>query len=35
MHQFDPRSAIDVAPDERPEQYGRLWAESGFKKWAG
>jgi cation diffusion facilitator CzcD-associated flavoprotein CzcO len=33
MHQFDPRSAMDVAPDERLEQYERLWAEPGFKKW--
>jgi cation diffusion facilitator CzcD-associated flavoprotein CzcO len=33
IHQFDPRSAMDVAPDERLEQYERLWAEPGFKKW--
>src|SRR6267143_1336330 len=33
MHEFDPRSALDVSPDERLEQYERLWAEPGFKKW--
>jgi cation diffusion facilitator CzcD-associated flavoprotein CzcO len=33
MHQFDPRSALDVSPEERLEQYERLWAEPGFKKW--
>ena len=33
MHMFDPRSAFDVSPEERMEQYERLWAEPGFKKW--
>ena len=33
MHMFDPRSAFDVTPEERMEQYERLWAEPGFKKW--
>src|SRR3989441_3903907 len=33
VHQFDPRSALDVSPEERLEQYERLWAEPGFKKW--
>jgi cation diffusion facilitator CzcD-associated flavoprotein CzcO len=33
MHQFDPRSALVVSPEERLEQYERLWAEPGFKKW--
>src|SRR6266581_742767 len=33
IHQFDPRSAMDVSPEERLEQYERLWAEPGFKKW--
>ena len=33
MHEFDPRSAMDVSPEERLEQYERLWAEPGFKKW--
>ena len=33
MHAFDPRSALAVSPDERLEQYERLWAEPGFKKW--
>ena len=33
MHEFDPRSAFDVSPEERLEQYERLWQESGFKKW--
>src|SRR5216684_1621470 len=33
IHQFDPRSALEVSPAERLEQYERLWAEPGFKKW--
>ena len=33
MHQFDRRSALSVSPEERLEQYERLWAEPGFKKW--
>ena len=33
MHEFDPRSALEVSPEERLEQYERLWMEPGFKKW--
>jgi cation diffusion facilitator CzcD-associated flavoprotein CzcO len=33
VHKFDPRSALEVSPEERLEQYERLWAEPGFKKW--
>jgi cation diffusion facilitator CzcD-associated flavoprotein CzcO len=33
VHQFDRRSAMAVSPEERLEQYERLWAEPGFKKW--
>ncbi len=33
MHLFDPRSALDVSPEERQEQYERLWQEPGFSKW--
>ena len=33
IHDFDPRSAMEVSPEERLEQYERLWAEPGFKKW--
>ena len=33
MHKFDPRSAMDVSPEERIEQYERLWLEGGFAKW--
>jgi cation diffusion facilitator CzcD-associated flavoprotein CzcO len=33
MHEFDPRSALDVSEEERLAQYERLWAEPGFKKW--
>ena len=33
MHEFDKRSAMDVSPEERLEQYEKLWAEPGFKKW--
>ena len=35
MHKFDPRSALEVSPEERLAQYERLWAEPGFKKWLG
>ena len=33
IHQFDPRSALQVSEEERLEQYEKLWAEPGFKKW--
>ena len=33
IHQFDPRSALEVSEEERREQYEKLWAEPGFKKW--
>ena len=33
MHEFDPRSALEVSPEERMEQYENLWEEPGFKKW--
>ena len=33
VHHFDRRSAMDVSSEERLEQYERLWAEPGFKKW--
>ena len=33
IHESDPRSALAVSPEERQEQYERLWAEPGFKKW--
>ena len=33
MHLFDPRSALDVSPEERHDQYERLWQEPGFSKW--
>ena len=33
MHKFDPRSAMDVSPQERTEQYERLWLQGGFAKW--
>ena len=33
MHQFDTRSALEVSPEERMEQYEKLWEEPGFKKW--
>ena len=33
VHEFDPRSALDVSSEERLQQYERLWAEPGFKKW--
>ena len=33
MHMFDTRSALAVSEEEKLEQYERLWAEPGFKKW--
>ena len=33
IHKFDPRSAMEVSAEERMEQYEKLWAEPGFKKW--
>ena len=33
MHEFDPRSAVEVSPEERLAKYEELWAERGFKKW--
>ena len=33
MHQFDPRSALEVSAEERLAQHERLWIEPGFKKW--
>ncbi len=33
MHEFDTRSAMSVSPEERLEQYERLWQKSGFAKW--
>lgn len=33
MHEFDPRSAMEVSEDERLELYEKLWLEPGFKKW--
>ena len=33
IHEVDPRSALEVSPEERLAQYERLWAEPGFKKW--
>jgi len=33
MHEFDPRSAMEVSSEERLDQYETLWAEPGFKKW--
>ncbi len=33
MHQFDPRSALEVSDEERRQQYESLWEEPGFKKW--
>ena len=33
MHKFDDRSAMSVTPEERLEQYERLWEKPGFAKW--
>jgi len=35
MHDFDPRSALEVSPQEREAFYEEIWAQPGFKKWFG
>ena len=35
MHDFDPRSALEVSEEERLALYEELWALPGFKKWLG
>ena len=35
MHDFDPRSALEVSPEERLALYEELWAQPGFSKWLG
>ncbi len=35
IHDFDPRSALSVSPEERQAHYESLWAEPGFGKWLG
>ena len=33
IHQFDPRSALEVSPEERLANYERTWEIPGFGKW--
>jgi cation diffusion facilitator CzcD-associated flavoprotein CzcO len=35
LHDFDPRLALEVAPEERQAFYEHLWATPGFSKWLG
>jgi cation diffusion facilitator CzcD-associated flavoprotein CzcO len=35
LHDFDPRSAFDVSPEEREAFYEKIWAAPGFTKWLG
>ena len=35
MHDFDPRSALEVSPQEREAFYEEIWAQPGFRKWFG
>lgn len=35
MHDFDPRSALEVSEEERLARYEELWALPGFTKWLG
>jgi len=35
MHEFDPRSALEVSPEERQAFFEEIWAQPGFKKWLG
>ncbi len=33
LHDYDPRSALEVPPAERYAFYEKLWSEPGFTKW--
>jgi len=35
MHDFDPRSALEVTPEEREAQFEEIWRMPGFGKWFG
>jgi cation diffusion facilitator CzcD-associated flavoprotein CzcO len=35
LHDFDPRLALEVSPEERQAFYEHLWATPGFSKWLG
>ncbi|MBI3245516.1 MAG: NAD(P)/FAD-dependent oxidoreductase [Deltaproteobacteria bacterium] len=35
LHDFDPRLALEVSPEERQAFYEHLWASPGFSKWLG
>jgi cation diffusion facilitator CzcD-associated flavoprotein CzcO len=35
IHDFDPRSVFDVAPEQRQARFEELWAQPGFAKWLG
>lgn len=35
LHDFDPRLALEVSPEEREAFYEHLWATPGFSKWLG
>jgi cation diffusion facilitator CzcD-associated flavoprotein CzcO len=35
LHDFDPRLALEVPPEERQEFYEQIWAAPGFSKWLG
>jgi cation diffusion facilitator CzcD-associated flavoprotein CzcO len=35
VHDFDPRSTLEVTPEEREAHYEEIWAQPGFKKWFG
>ena len=35
IHKFDPRSALEVSPEERQAFYEQIWSEPGFRKWLG
>jgi len=35
LHDFDPRSALEVTPEERQATYEGLWTQPGFGKWLG
>jgi cation diffusion facilitator CzcD-associated flavoprotein CzcO len=35
LHDFDPRLALEVSPEERQALYEQIWAAPGFSKWLG
>lgn len=35
VHDFDPRAALEVSPEERQAHFEKIWSQRGFGKWIG